>query len=374
MLCLLPSPKDLPRFDAERLWRDISAALEGLSQQGRVIVERLGEATETALKRRLAGTPWHVLYFAGHARMRAAARYATLALESSGGGARNLTSDYFAALVAKSPAVRILVLQACDAESFCFEALADDLLERGVGAVVTAPPLDGAPQRTFVSKLCAGLLAGLPARELDAALRAAFVGDGSQAATVRLLTRAPDIPVLSFESEATAAAARAEPAGTPLAPPTAVEPPAWRRELERKRLLGEFDVFLCHNGADKPAVRRIAQQLKEAGVLPWLDEWELPPGQPWQPLLEKQIGSIRTAAVFVGAAGIGPWQQQELYGFLREFVARHAPVIPVLLPDAPLQPELPIFLKAMTWVDFRTSDPDPLHRLIWGITGRRPDD
>ena len=38
-----------------------------------------------------------------------------------------------------------------------------------------------------------------------------------------------------------------------------------------------------------------------------------------------------------------------------------------------LQLELPIFLKAMTWVDFRRQEPDPLSRLIWGITGRRPD-
>jgi hypothetical protein len=26
----------------------------------------------------------------------------------------------------------------------------------------------------------------------------------------------------------------------------------------------------------------------------------------------------------------------------------------------------------MTWVDFRVSQPNPLARLIWGITGKRP--
>ena len=36
-------------------------------------------------------------------------------------------------------------------------------------------------------------------------------------------------------------------------------------------------------------------------------------------------------------------------------------------------PELPRFLRAMTWVDFRATDPDPMKRLIWGITGQRPD-
>jgi hypothetical protein len=142
--------------------------------------------------------------------------------------------------------------------------------------------------------------------------------------------------------------------------------------LAEKRAQGRFDVFLCHNSSDKPAVRAIARELKGRGILPWLDEWELPPGQPWQPLLERQLASIRSAAVCVGRAGVGPWQEQELYAFLREFVARRSPVIPVLLPDAPTAPELPVFLRAMTYVDFRQQEPAPMDRLEWGITGVRP--
>jgi hypothetical protein len=148
---------------------------------------------------------------------------------------------------------------------------------------------------------------------------------------------------------------------------------AFEQVLQTKRAAGRFDVFLCHNSADKPAVRSIARALRARGLLPWLDEWELPPGQPWQPLLEQQIEHIRSAAVFVGQAGVGPWQEQEIYGFLREFVARRAPVIPVLLDNAPSAPDLPVFLRAMTYVDFRQREPDPMLRLEWGVTGVRPD-
>jgi hypothetical protein len=133
----------------------------------------------------------------------------------------------------------------------------------------------------------------------------------------------------------------------------------------------EYDVFLCHNSDDKPAVKEIGRSLKERGILPWLDEWELRPGLPWQRLLDQQIAKIDSAAVFVGRGGIGPWQQLELEAFLREFVERGCPVIPVLLPDAPKKPRLPVFLRGMTWVDFRKRDPDPMKRLIWGITGKR---
>lgn len=133
-----------------------------------------------------------------------------------------------------------------------------------------------------------------------------------------------------------------------------------------------FDVFICHNSQDKPEVREIALKLEEMGLVPWLDVWELQPGLPWQRELERQIHSIKAAAVFVGESGIGPWQEKEIEAYLRRFVNQRCPVIPVLLTNAPKQPKLPLFLKGMTWVDFRRSRPEPLERLIWGITGVQP--
>jgi len=134
----------------------------------------------------------------------------------------------------------------------------------------------------------------------------------------------------------------------------------------------QFDVFLCHNSKDKPEIKKIAHELQAQGLSPWLDEWELRPGLSWQELLEEQIKRIHSAGVFVGSDGIGPWQNREMRAFLSEFVDRGCPVIPVLLANAPSQPVLPIFLKAMTWVDFRCADPDPIARLVWGITGKKP--
>jgi WD40 repeat protein len=143
-----------------------------------------------------------------------------------------------------------------------------------------------------------------------------------------------------------------------------------------KRAVGTFDVFLCHNSRDKPEVKRIGKELQDHGILPWLDEWELRPGLPWQRALEQTIEEISAAAVFIGPDGMGPWQQEELDAFLRNFVSRQAPVIPVLLPSASADtpPELPVFLRGMMWVDFRSADPDPLTQLIWGITGERPEE
>ncbi|QLE47220.1 TIR domain-containing protein [Nostoc sp. C057] len=133
----------------------------------------------------------------------------------------------------------------------------------------------------------------------------------------------------------------------------------------------QFDVFLCHNSKDKPEVIEIANELTRQGIKPWLDKWELRPGLAWQSLLEEQIENIKSAAVFVGSSGLGPWQSQEMRAFLNEFVERGCPVIPVLLGNTPQQPKLPIFLRGNTWVDFRT-DTEAMENLIWGITGRKP--
>lgn len=134
-----------------------------------------------------------------------------------------------------------------------------------------------------------------------------------------------------------------------------------------------FDVFLSHNGKDKPQVRRIGECLKTRGLKPWLDEWELVPGRPWQEALEGIISTTRSSAVLVGRDGLGPWEVPEMRASLSECVRRGLPVIPVLLPGAGARPILPLFLTQYTWVDLRGGlTEDGLNRLEWGVTGVKP--
>jgi hypothetical protein len=131
-----------------------------------------------------------------------------------------------------------------------------------------------------------------------------------------------------------------------------------------------FDIFLCHNSEDKPAIKQIKTFMQNAGIATWFDEEQLVPGFPWQDELERQIPNVRKAAVFVGRNGMGPWQDRELRAFISEFVSRGCPVIPVILPDAGTVPELPIFLRQMTWVDLRTDYEDNLLRLVAAVQRR----
>lgn len=136
---------------------------------------------------------------------------------------------------------------------------------------------------------------------------------------------------------------------------------------------GQYDAFLSHNSKDKPVVRQIADALKDRGLNVWLDEWVLPPGQPWQPELEQIIRTTKAAIILVGPEGMGPWEEPEMRVCLDEFVKRRLPVIPVLLPDVEGEPELPLFLRQFTWVDLREGlSEQGFERLVWGVTGRGP--
>jgi hypothetical protein len=289
----------------------------------------------------------------------ASAGYATVTLADSQGQARKVNAQPLGQLLAQA-GVRIVVL-ASDASSEVRQAVAKALVAKGVGAVVALPQAHAS---------CAPLLSALA--------RGESVGSGvlmnnlGLAMGSRLVVHGDGDRSIGAATPGRQARALPPPAAAPTAAgstPGLDAPPAL---LRAKRDANRFDVFLCHNSADKPSVKSVGQRLKDRGILPWLDEWELPPGQPWQALLEQQIARIGSAAVFIGASGISPWHQQEMRGFISEFVDRQVPVIPVLLTDAPDQPELPVFLRQMTWVDFRVTEPDPFERLLWGITGQRP--
>ena len=143
--------------------------------------------------------------------------------------------------------------------------------------------------------------------------------------------------------------------------------------LKGKIQTGDYDVFLCHNSRDKPQVMAIGERLKQRGILPWLDTWDIRPGKRWQNELRRVIKSIKTAAVFIGPSGAGPWQELEVESLLGEFARREKPIIPVILEGRQGNPRLPAFLDSWHKVDMRTPSPDPFEQLVWGITGERPD-
>jgi hypothetical protein len=386
VLAIVPEPTDAAWSPAAAAaWSSLQQSLRGLVVAGRIELVRLSPASESALNERVERESFHVVHVVGRGSSRPAARHGMLTLEGSDRRARDLNAQNFARACAGIAGLELCVVQPLAAPSE-LDVLCGALIEQA--APVVLAPAASADGGREMSRRCMALYMSLSSGQwLDEAFAAmahpALTAPAGCAgsAQARLFRRDPPLRAAAVPpARPEEHTRRADPI---VATPIVATPPVGatrvqeerelvaKQQLDSKRAAGAFDVFLCHNVADKPAVLGIAERLMAHGILPWLDQWELRPGLPWQRVLEEQISSIRTAAVFVGSEGIGPWQRQELDGFLREFNQRGCPVIPVMLPGAGGEPELPLFLRAMTWVDFRVAAPDPLSHLLWGITGVR---
>ena len=147
--------------------------------------------------------------------------------------------------------------------------------------------------------------------------------------------------------------------------------------IKAKKAEGKFDVFLSHNSKDKVEVEKIAKRLLAVGLRPWLDKWNLTPGDTISDSLEKAIKTIPCAVLCFGPADVGNWHVMEIRAYVEAWAKKEARMIPLILPGAENPPELPLFVRQTVWVDMRSwqsEDDDSLYRLVCGILGRAPGD
>ena len=136
--------------------------------------------------------------------------------------------------------------------------------------------------------------------------------------------------------------------------------------IDERRKDGAFDVFLCHNSQEKPAVRELAKDLRDRGLLGWIDEEQLLPGDVVQEKLERAIEQAGAIAVCIGPHGLSRWQTVEYHAVYERFISASEPdeerggfrsserlrVIPVLLPGAENK-DIPTFLRRHLYADLR---------------------
>jgi small GTP-binding protein len=147
--------------------------------------------------------------------------------------------------------------------------------------------------------------------------------------------------------------------------------------IKAKEAEGKYDVFLSHSSKDKAAVEAIARKLKSVGIRPWLDKWDLTGGDTIADALEKAIKSITCAAIFFGPADKGNWHVLEIRAYVEAWAKKEARMIPVILPRAPKEPELPLWLRQPLWVnmrDWKQENSDAFYRLVCAVLGRAPGD
>src|SRR4051812_24204178 len=98
-----------------------------------------------------------------------------------------------------------------------------------------------------------------------------------------------------------------------------------------------FHAFLCHAGADKPAVRRLQAALQAAGLSTWLDEEQIAPGDSIIGSIQEGLGASDHVLVCLSAGfGASRWAQKEWQAVLHQQLSgRPGSVLPVLVGDCP---------------------------------------
>lgn len=123
-----------------------------------------------------------------------------------------------------------------------------------------------------------------------------------------------------------------------------------------------YDVFLSHNSADKPRVRKLAERLKQAGLRVWLDEWVIKAGDDIYLAIKRGLEAARVQVLCLSPAALGSeWVALERSTVLfRDPTNQGRRFVPLLLADC----ELPDTLRRYKYVDFRRETPAAFDELL----------
>lgn len=109
-------------------------------------------------------------------------------------------------------------------------------------------------------------------------------------------------------------------------------------------------VFLSHNHADKPFVRKLAQDLESHGVRCWLDEAEMKIGDSLIQKIREGIDNVSYFLVVLSPNSIkAPWVVNELdVAMNHQINGKDIKVLPIMLKDC----DPPGFLIGKLYGDF----------------------
>jgi len=228
VLVMISSPSDYPALDGEAEWKRLNESLADLISAGTISVERMDDATLSALQQRLRRSEYHIFHFIGHGEFDQALQEGVLLLERANKRGHRVGSQYLGMLLHDHNTLRLAILNACEGARSSrqdpFAGSAQSLVQQGIPAVIAMQfEIADDVASTFAHEFYGALADGLP---IDAAVtearKAIFAGGREiEWATPVLYLRAPDGRIFDVAPAAPAA---------PTARPDPPAPPAGSRK------------------------------------------------------------------------------------------------------------------------------------------------
>jgi hypothetical protein len=172
VLGMVSSPRDYPHLDVEREWAKLEEALADPIQRGLLTLDRMDDATQANLQKRLRRKRYHVFHFIGHGAFDEQAQEGFLLFEGKDGVGDPVSGEFLRALFQNHRDLRLAVLNSCEGARTSptdpFAGTALSLVKGGVSAVIAMQlEITDEAAITFSSEFYAALTDGLP---VDAAL------------------------------------------------------------------------------------------------------------------------------------------------------------------------------------------------------------
>jgi CHAT domain len=114
VLVMLSSPSDEPQLEGEREWQNLNFALNPLTSERLLRIDRLDSARLSSLHRELDRCEYHILHFVGHGRFNSQTESGELLLEDNFGRGTAVSGEKFAEIISDHRSLRLVVLNACE--------------------------------------------------------------------------------------------------------------------------------------------------------------------------------------------------------------------------------------------------------------------
>jgi len=124
-------------------------------------------------------------------------------------------------------------------------------------------------------------------------------------------------------------------------------------------------VFISHSSKDQPLAKKIAIDLREAGIDVWLDEWEIVVGQPISQKIQEGLKDCHFVAVILTQNSISSgWVEKEWQSRIGEEAEKKKVVILPLRAD---NCEIPFLLRDKKYADFTNNYDTAFEGLLLAI-------
>jgi hypothetical protein len=132
----------------------------------------------------------------------------------------------------------------------------------------------------------------------------------------------------------------------------------------------KFDVFLCYNNEDALLVNYIIKCLKKNKVTVLPIERIIFQGSLYVRDVSDVVDRVNSILVFIGK-GIGPWRNDFFRELIVKFGQNKHSIIPVFLPSARDNLEMPVFFAGIEYLDFRKGGADYIKTILSAIDNKK---